>query len=216
MEGLFYNYGEFEQHLADLRSPDRETCRKAARTLGEMGPKAAPAVPALLGLLKDKTNPGGFIAGDAHAAIVSIGVPLAADIPAVAGVLKDGDPRVRQDALHLLGNLAYKHTSDDALERMVPEVIGMLASADYATQSAAINFLRWLGPHAAPASAALAALLTHTEPSLRWQAAEALGLIGPAAKHVIPALAAAMADPDPKVRAHTAAALKSLKGKETK
>jgi HEAT repeat protein len=143
----------------------------AIEVLGQMGPTARDAAPALRTILKDAKEPYR---------------------PSVAGSLLRIDPAEADDALtYLRAALSGKEESDEALDvlydlgpvgkPLVPDLIGLLQAKETGKRVDAIRVLGGIGPAAKEAAPALRKLL-ETEKNLAvWRAAEkALKEIEPA------------------------------------
>ena len=75
-----------------LGDEDASVRMAAAEALGSMGPEAEAAIPELVELARD---PDGYVRGTAARVLVRIG-PAA--VPGLAGLLQDGNPKVRRIA----------------------------------------------------------------------------------------------------------------------
>jgi HEAT repeat protein len=207
-----------------LRDQDSFIRCAAAWALGNIGPAAKDAVPALSARLGDMAVRAG-----AAWALRKIGPDA---VPALVAALRHEDCDARWLALDTLQEIGW--VTKDA----VPEFIDILrhrppgnAGWDYVT------VLGQIGPDAIPAliaalrdedvrewaSEALAAIGSATVPALsaalrdedwnvRYWAADALGKIGGAAKDAVPALSAAMRDEDKRVRYWAYSALQHVDG----
>jgi HEAT repeat protein len=96
-----------EDAISDLidafKSADDESQRAAAaRAIGNIGPKAAAAVPALMGALGEK---GFRIRVAALLALAKMGPKAAPAVALLAEILKDPAPRFRELAAHALGEI---------------------------------------------------------------------------------------------------------------
>lgn len=86
-------------HIEALKDRDPNTRRRAANSLGILGPHAAGAVPALIETLKDKTD---LVRSAAVKALGKIGPKARAAIPALTETLHDEEPTVRAAAADAL------------------------------------------------------------------------------------------------------------------
>jgi HEAT repeat protein len=125
-----------------------------------------------------------------------MGNDAAAAGPELVAALADDDPLVRGVAVRAVGELAPDVPGGvQALISLFPDVDAMRAVARF-------------GPGGAEAVPALITALKHDDPTVRWQAARALGKIGAPAVPAVPELARlATSDPEPLVREHAAEAL---------
>jgi HEAT repeat protein len=168
---------------------------RAASLLGEVGPEARTAVPALIEALQD---------GDPHVRTVAA-TSLAAVAPgdpetvtAFTGLLHGPDRLVAVRALARCGAAAAP---------AVPDVIGLLQDAEPNVRWNAARTLGLIGPPARAAVPALVATLKDHEAFVREHAAEALGDLGPAAQDAVPALIGVLKDKDARVRRDAARSL---------
>lgn len=103
-------------------------------------------------------------------------------VPIFEKALKDADATTVQHALDALASLGAQ---------AVPRLIDILEKHK-PLRVQVVYTLGQIGPTAAPASAALAKLVTDDDMNVATEAALALGKIGPAAKDAVPALCAAL------------------------
>jgi HEAT repeat protein len=179
-----------------------ETRRSAARSLGEMGPCAAPAIPALLGSCVDMDV---SVRETALEALEKIDLDWPAReetrtaIPKLVQALRSWSPEVGRaalDALECIGSPA------------IPELVVVLSSEeDRIDKVYAIQLLAALGPQAASAVPGLTRALDSTLLPVRIAAAQALEKMGPEADRAIPKLAVCLADPYADCREAMAACL---------
>jgi HEAT repeat protein len=208
----------------------------ACSVLGQIGPQAKAAIPALIEVLQDQQSP---IVLEATQALGSIGGEDPALVPALLAVAhsSQGNARIRGEAFRVLGKIcpekavqlfsealkdpeasirqqaAYELASSGrALQSAVPALITALADADAGVRSAAAYALGRMGSQAQAAVPALSAAVKSPEESVRCAAADALGRIGPAAKSAVPALATALKDDKAIVRSNAAGALWAIEG----
>jgi HEAT repeat protein len=170
------------QRLVRFRTtPLRVHQTHAALACAELGPAAAPAIPALAALIEDPN-----LTGDACAALSQIGpqtLPLLTNalrstsaltrveaaghlrnlrprdlpVPALLQALHDTNAPVRSRTAESLGALGC------ASDRVVPALIACLDDPDLAVRLSAAQSLGWLGPAAAPALPTLIELLRKEE-----------------------------------------------------
>ncbi len=169
--------------IAFVQDPDQPADRKrgAIAALGDFGPSAADAVPALVALI------------GARRAAYQLG-------PAAEGW--NGPEALAAEAL---GRIAA-----DGNPEVVATLAGLLDSRVGGIAMAAARALSALGPKARPAIPALARALGSPVQGLRFEASEALGKIGPEVIAALPALVAALDDEDRSVRTHAVEALGTL------
>jgi HEAT repeat protein len=133
---------------------DADAGWQAVLVLGEIGPEAADAVPALIATLKQekvprplRTPPGSAIA------LGKIGV---GSVPALIECLRDSQPRIRTSAAIALGFVGPK------AEAAVPALTGLLSDSDLEVRQAAALGLGDINLHIRELPPALAAL-THDD-----------------------------------------------------
>ncbi len=154
------------------------------RKLAEIGPAAAPAIPALIAALKDEDWD---VRSSAARALGNIGPAAASAVPSLIAALKDENRNVWDKAVDALGNIG---------PAAVPALIAALKDKDSDVRSSAARALGQIGPAAASAVPSLIAALKDKNSNVRYFAAGALGNIGPAAASAVPSLIAALKDKD--------------------
>lgn len=198
--------------LAKLLTSDTPAQRvKAADDLADLGPKAKPAVPALIKALSDEDAQ---VRGHAAHALGQIGDKHAAVVDGLFALARDPEAIVRRAAIRALKALRLPH------EVVIPKMAKALSSASPADAAAIVGTLAeggkesvpfltecladkhacyWaclalgeIGADAKPAVPQLAKLESREEPEVRLQALVALGQIGPAAKPAVPQVVKAL------------------------
>lgn len=122
-----------------------------------------------------------FIRAGAARALASLPPAPEITIPILEGVLKDADPETIRNVLGTLSTLG---------PMAVPKLIDALKHQELRDEIAVV--LGNIGPAAAPATEALAKLVTDEDPQVAVEATVALAKIGPAAASAVPALSAAL------------------------
>ncbi|MBI1830316.1 MAG: HEAT repeat domain-containing protein [Planctomycetes bacterium] len=168
------------------------------------GPKAKPALPALVETLQDRVFD---VKVSVVMALGDLG-PVAKDTARdLLNLAKDPDIALMEPfvgaALANFGDGAIPPLSD-ALASKIPERRRLAASA-----------LGTMGPNAASAAPALAKALEHEDPAFRTLAARALGKIGAGAKATLPQLDKAVEDKVASVRIEAVLATFFITGKAT-
>jgi HEAT repeat protein len=183
-----------------LESPDAQQRIAAAVAIGDLGPGARAAVPALIEALRDQ-NP--TVRFQAAISLGCIGPEAKAAVPALIGTLKDGVFFVRGWTAFALGEIGTE------AEQAVPVLVEGLKNAherEFVRRQIASALAR-IGPNAV---SALVETLTHSSELARLGAVLALHQIGPSARAAAPALMKLLSDPIDFVRAAAAAALRAL------
>jgi HEAT repeat protein/lysophospholipase L1-like esterase len=206
----------------------------AAWALGQMGPSATTARPALTRALRD---PEERVRSSAAQALARLGQSVEESIPELLDALADPRASVRWEAAQALWNagvispqhiskLAEALKSDDeyirafsvrtlgrmgpAAEAAVPALIDLLkADEGYGTRGPAAA-LRKIGPAVRRSLAPVLADLKSEDSARRARAALLLGKIGPEARDAVPDLMAALQDPDQEVASNAAFALGNI------
>jgi HEAT repeat protein len=194
--------------VKQLKSPDEELRRAAAKGLGELGPDAKPAVPDLTRALKDGDL---FVRRFAAQALGEVGPDAKAAVPALKEALGDKKKEVGEAAAAALARLGPDGVA--ALTDLLKD-----AKKDAAVRRKAVEALGRAGDDAKPAVPALTDLLKDRD--LRTDAAAALGDLGPVAKDdkVLAALedAADKKNKDRGFRQTAQDALRKIQGKPPK
>lgn len=152
-----------------LSDKDSNVVYYAAEALGKIGPAAAPAIPALIEVLKDEKGANSSTAGNG---LVSIGNR---SIPALCRMAKDKKCETRSRAVLYL---RYFSTS-----QVITTLIAVLSDKESRQRAEAAASLAYLGPKAKQAVSELIDALNDPFPNVRQNAAFALGaILKPAAK----------------------------------
>jgi HEAT repeat protein len=179
---------------------------QALEALKQMKRRSAPAVPALIHLVRDpcpipeqslddnETREMNFTTTHAMAVLAEIGEDAAAAIPVIIDALPiDSDNAVL--ALASIGRPA------------IPALIKTLGNTHEVYQEGAARALGRIGPRAIAAIPALQKALEAASPRVRAAAAHAIVAIGPRHPGTLRAVAQHLSDPDPAVRVEAADAL---------
>lgn len=144
---------------------------EAAYALSDIGPEAAPAVPALVKVLTQEQVARPFRTPPSSA--FALGKIGPAAIPALSQLLTNGDSRVRTSAL-----LAFGFMGTDGGEA-VPHVLEMLHDTDVEVRHTAALTLPAIGANQEQVVAGLADCLRDEDPYIRSAAAAVLRRIAP-------------------------------------
>lgn len=215
---------KIDELLRNVKSPDAETREKAAGALGEFGPLAAKAIPALEGILKtDKEPPVREAAVKTLAGMALAARPVYPTLLDVART--DTEASVRREALRAL--VAVDHSwhiqvvagketvsAVQIFDVMAPVDAGVLAvaleslrDADEHVRQGAAETLALIGPQTEKVISALADALKDTDAAVRQAAVQSLGLMERASRPAVPAIAKLLKDESPTVRLNAAIAL---------
>jgi len=181
-----------------LRSTDHYVRGFAAWRLGELGPAAAAAAPALLDALAD----GGASHAVVARALTRLGPDVPDAVPTLAALLTRGDdPRQRWDAAQALGRIGPRAAG------AVPQLVEALNDPDARLRGHAARALGRVRTTDPRAVAALRRAARDGDAHVRAMAARALGWAGAGARPALPDLSALLRDRDVKVRREAAKAL---------
>jgi HEAT repeat protein len=195
--------------IAALKAPHGHG--HAAHLIGQMGPKAAPALDALVSALGDKDPE---VRREVLFALASLGESAAPAEGAIAKALDDPEPRVRAIAAYAEGRIGPKAQAE------VPKLRQEMQSADPIVRVSSA----WALVHIAPNDTQLTASalpvlmqgLKSDVPAVRRGSAEALGKLGKSAKSAASALQVASKDSDESVAKAALAALEQVGGIDTR
>ena len=143
-----------------------------------------------------------------------------ASVAALAGALRDSDPRMRRDvavALDVLGG-GWWHFPDGSprldLRPALPALLAALEDPDPSVRAWVAQDLSDMGSAAASAVAPLRNMLNRPDAESRGSACRALGSLGSEASAALPQLRRALGDPSPAVRAAAADAIARIQRAE--
>jgi HEAT repeat protein len=176
----------------------------AAQALGEIGPGATDAVPALVQALKDVDEE--FDRLTIAGALCRVRPRERAALNTLEAGLRHANFQPRQLAAMLLGELG-----PDAAP-VVPSLAKLLSDIDESVRTAAAEALAKIGRDGPSAVPALLRALEDEKPKVRTAAATALGLYAQKPAAVVPALARLLRDRDASVRQAASAALVGFGG----
>jgi len=180
--------------LGEGRSPGA-----AALALGDFGPEAEPALPALLPYLDDE------VAGpNAIQAVGKIGQRDAAAVAALRDVLRNPNSPTRGLAAKALGELGAAEA--------VPDLADALRDPRKYERILVANALGTFGAEAEDAVGPLTELLQEPDGDLRRAATDALGQIGPPAAAAVPLIARQLESGDPRLEDSATRALEQIGG----
>ena len=175
-----------------------EVRRRAAEALSSIGPKAKPALPELIILLKDPNPSVRAAAAEAVGKFEGVGKEV---VPSLVDVLDDPNPIVRINAINSLSS--FGNDAHSAL----PQLIDGLNDPDRAIRKTIINTLGRLGKEAKPAAQGLSQLLQASDTDTSLAALIALGQIGSEATVAVPEVGKALTSEDAKIRTFAALTL---------
>ncbi|MEN6449315.1 MAG: HEAT repeat domain-containing protein, partial [Thermoguttaceae bacterium] len=178
--------------------------RQVIYILGQIGPDAAPATPALVALIGDKDE---RIAREAVLALAKIGPGAKAAVPSLVAALEQGDNPNAGPIIYALGRIGPDAAAAE------PVLTGLLGDSNQKLAVASGWALVQIHPSeevAAKAVPVLTAGLKNEMPLARCGAAEALGNLGSFAKSAAPALKKATEDPDKAVSETATKALQAV------
>lgn len=185
-----------------LRDQDIGIRGMSAWILGEMGPKAKEAVPALTQALAD---PDEWVRTTAAPALVKIlGRKATAAIPVLIEGLRDEDADIREDCLRGLKTLG------PVAREAVPAVTRRLRDENSTIRLLAAETLWRVSRDARRVLAVLLDALRGDDKDVRSEAVHILGEIGPEAREAVPGLIALLRDDDDETHQAAAAVLRQL------
>jgi HEAT repeat protein len=187
-----------EQEKAGVR-------QKALEVLAGIGPKASPALDAVVPLLKEK---GANLRLAAAACVFRCGARARLDAPPLTEALKDDSPWVR---LYAAASLWQLRKDRDALRLLT----AALKDSKADVRLGAVRILIDMGPDAKEVLPALVEVLGDTDGMVRANAAEAVWKLGKDAK-ALPALVETLQDKAPSSRSYAATTLGYVMRQEAK
>jgi HEAT repeat protein len=192
---------KIETQIQRLKDEDPISRDNAAIDLGDFGPRAKEAVPALITALKDNDR---LVRGQSAVALGEIGPEAKAAAPALIAALSDPSADIRMNAAEALGHIG------PVTKEVVPALIKLLNDRAMEVRISAFETLGNIGPTAKQAIPALMRSLKDPIPRVREMAGNALGRIAPGAKEVLAAVIIGLRDPDTNVRFETARTLEEF------
>jgi HEAT repeat protein len=190
--------------LVAVLEQQKELRVAVAYTLGQMGPDAAPAAPALAKLVADEDL---NLATEAVLALGKIGPAAKSAVPALCAALQKEGTNAHAIVL-ALGDIGPDAAAAE------PLLLKAMEGKNKSLAVIAATALTEIQPRSAKAAAkavpVLVAGLTDALPETRQAAAESLGDLGPLAREAAPALQKAAKDEAKGVREAAAKALKSV------
>lgn len=174
--------------VKQLKDTNHEVRRKAASTLGEMGPEAEAAVPALGEMMFEDSD---LISRDVAAdALRNLGPKAAVLVPKLLKALEDDNDTVRNSAISSLGRLGME------AEQVVPALVKALGEGP-PTRNYAATALGNFGPGAKAALPELHKALEDKDSHMRVAAAEAIWKVSQQSKEALPVLLTALKEKSP-------------------
>jgi len=174
----------------------------AAQVLGDIGPAAQAAVPALIKASEDIDD--ARLRRNAAFALGKIGVHPQQSVPALMNLLHD-----RNDEVRMYAGIALKKFGKPAATA-VPALLVTLRDRNWQVRERAALALGVVGQNQARAVAALEGAMRDEHRYVRASAAAALGQLAPHTPSALAALAQARYDPDAEVRFSAAVAASQL------
>lgn len=150
---------------------------QANYVLGQMGPQAAPAIPALTQILRNERVPRPF--RTPPSSVFALGQIGASAVPALTEILKDSDPVNRVGAVMALGLM--RRQAKPALSALME----LLRDKDPEVRHATALTLSYIGADSEPVIAGLADCLRDEDIYLRFTAAEILRQLAPSREWVV-------------------------------
>jgi HEAT repeat protein len=181
--------------MGALQSEETRVRWTAAYALGEMGPPAQPAIPALLHTLSDTNEQ---VRGSAS---YSLSVVCGSPVSGLVAALGQGDAMGRKAAARQLGDIAVE------LRKATPVLARMAQSDSPEVRAQALETLGMLRPQEGLVLSTLLKGLNDPEVDVRLAALRALARPGWNAQKVVPKLTECLNDPSTVVQTNAAQAL---------
>jgi HEAT repeat protein len=172
--------------LANMSSPDDGDQIRASVALGQIGPEATEAAPALISALK---NSNANVSVAAAAALRRIGQGGKETVPVLIAALNDRDGFIRQCAAETLGEFGQEAKEAE------PALIAALNDRDAWVRRAVLKAIMKINPADERAVPVIIEKLEDEDESVREYAAKALANFKSAVELTVPALANALVDP---------------------
>jgi HEAT repeat protein len=174
--------------IKQLKDPDYQVRRKAAKTLGEMASEAEAALPALSEMLfADEDSITRDVAAEA---LRNFGPKARGVVPKLLKALKGEKGYRRDTAISCLGRLGLE------ADKVVPVLVEAVGEPQ-PTRNYALHALGDFGPGAKAALPKLQEVLRDPSPLTRLSAARAVWKVSRQSKDVLPVLLAALKDTSP-------------------
>jgi HEAT repeat protein len=196
--------GAVPHAIAALKDPQRRV--RGLQVLGRIGPESAPAVPALVELLKSGDE---ATKTEVLYSLGAIGPGAQAAASAISEHLAENDPRVAQAAAIALGKIG------PGAKEAIPALAKLNQSKDELLRLTSVWAILKIGaPSADLTKTAIPILSTALQSDrefVRIEAATTLGELGRGAASALPALQTAANDASPAVRSAAASAITKIK-----
>lgn len=190
---------DVDRLIQDLASPSSEKRMDAATALGELGPRASAAVPALVTALGDQDS---YVRNFAANALGAVGPAAVSAVPALVNLLHDADESVSQAGQRALAGIG------PGAKAAIPELIVMLKTwQSSAAESPAAFALIRIGAASVPS---LAQVAYSDDKRIALAAIYCLGEIGSSSREAVAALKTTFQNFDPTICESSAMALRKL------
>jgi HEAT repeat protein len=180
--------GMFDEIVALLDHGNDSIREKGIWALQGYGEAAAPAVPRLVAIAQDPSQPVG-VRSQAIAALGHLGSPVAdGAIPALLDLMNDGQKEIGETAADSVTGMGPS---------VIPKLIEKASSPDPTLARRALDALGAMSPPADQVLGTYTEALDHSDPVVVFAAVKALGTLGVLAAPTIPKLAALMEELEP-------------------